>query len=122
MKGRTEENIRKSMDKMHRIAEIVFEQELEVIPTYITDNPPKDAQQAVWYLGKSIQMMAEADFYIGIEYSEFFHGCSIENEIAARYGIQHTSVRVIELMPDAIEVEENYWRSMDEMVAKPKEC
>lgn len=112
MNGRTEENIRKSMEKMHRIAEIVFDQELEVIPTYITDNPPKNAQQAVWYLGKAIQMMAEADFYIGIGYSDFFHGCSVENDIAQKYGIQCTFVNVRELMPDAIEVEENYWRSM----------
>lgn len=34
MKGRTEENIRKSMEKMHKIAEAVFEQELEVIPLH----------------------------------------------------------------------------------------
>ena len=42
MKGRTEENIRKSMEKMHKIAEIIFDQELEVIPTYINDNPPEN--------------------------------------------------------------------------------
>lgn len=35
MKGRTEENISKSMDQMHKIAEIIFDQELEAIPTYI---------------------------------------------------------------------------------------
>ena len=35
MKGRTEENIRKSMEKMHKIAEEIFEQELEVIPSYM---------------------------------------------------------------------------------------
>lgn len=34
MKGRTEENIKKSMDKMHKLAEIMFEQELEVIPQF----------------------------------------------------------------------------------------
>ena len=44
MKGRTEENIRKSMEKMHKIAEIIFDQELEVIPTYIEDNPPENKE------------------------------------------------------------------------------
>lgn len=113
MKGRTEENIRKSMEKMHRIAEIVFEQELDVIPSYIEDRPPQDAQEAIWYLGKSIQLMAQADYYIGIDYSDFWHGCTIENEVASRYGIERTFVHCRELMPDLREVEENYWREME---------
>ena len=118
MKGRTEENIRKSMEKMHRIAEIVFEQELEVIPSYIEDNPPQDAQEAIWYLGKSIQLMAQADYYIGIDYSDFFHGCTIENEIASWYGVQRTFVNARELMPDLREVEKNYWREIDNKCPK----
>ena len=61
MKGRTEENIRKSMEKMHKIAEVVFEQELEVIPSYIEDYPPKDSHEAVWYLGESIKLLSQAD-------------------------------------------------------------
>lgn len=114
MKGRTEENIRKSMEKMHRIAEIVFEQELEVIPSYIEDKPPQDAQTAIWYLGKSIQMMAQADYYIGIDYSDFFHGCTVENEVANLYGVCRTFVKANELMPDLREVEREYWKRMDE--------
>lgn len=115
MKGRTEENIRKSMEKMHRIAEIVFDQELEVIPSYIKHDPPKDARTAVWYLGASIQKLAEADFFIGIDYSDFWHGCETENNIARRYGIPSTYVNVREFMPDAREVEENYWRNLDKV-------
>lgn len=109
MKGRTEENIRKSIEKMHKIAEIVFEQELEVIPTYINDNPPQDSHQAIWYLGKSIQLLAEADFFIGVEYTDFFFGCRIESEVARDYGIRSTYISVREYMPDAIEVERKYW-------------
>ena len=113
MKGRTEENIRKSIEKMHRIAEIVFDQELEVIPSYIEHKPPQDTNQAMWYLGESIKLMAQADYYIGIDYSDFFHGCAVENEIAARYGIQRTSVHVHELMPDVRDVEKTYWRNVE---------
>ena len=109
MKGRTEENIRKSMEQMHKIAEIVFDQELEVIPSYIEDNPPENSRQAVWYLGKSIQLLAEADFFIGIDYSDFYHGCRIENEVARLYGIKATTVGLHEMMPDALEVEKKYW-------------
>ena len=113
MKGRTEENIKKSMEKMHRIAEIVFDQELEVIPTYIEDNPPQNSNQAIWFLGKSIQMLSEADFFIGVEWCDFFNGCSFERNIARDYGIRSTYVNMHELMPDAVEVvraeEEKRW-------------
>lgn len=113
MKGRTEENIKKSMEQMHRIAEIVFDQELEVIPTYIEDNPPKNSNQAIWYLGKSIQLLSEADFFIGIEYSDFFKGCDIENRVASFYGIRSTHIDVYEMMPDIVDIERKHWESMD---------
>ena len=106
MKGRTEENIRKSMKKMHEIAEIYFDEKLEVIPTYIEDNPPKNNNQAIWYLGKSIQLLAKADFFIGIDYSnEYFKGCSIERHVADSYGIRSVLVNMYELMPDAAEIQ-----------------
>ena len=108
MKGRTEENIKKSMEKMHKMAEIIFDQELEVIPTYIEDNPPENNNQSVWYLGKSIQLLAEADFFIGIDYSNYFKGCEIENSVARSYGIKNVSVNMYDLMPDAAEIEIKY--------------
>ena len=86
MKGRTEENIRKSMEKMHKIAEAVFEQELEVIPSYIEDHPPKDSREAIWYLGESIKLLSQADFFIGPDYSEY-KGCDIERAVAISYAV-----------------------------------
>lgn len=87
MKGRTEENIRKSMEKMHRTAEAVFEEKLEVIPSYIEDHPPKDSREAVWYLGESIKLLAQADYFIGIEYAYEYKGCGVERGVAGEYGI-----------------------------------
>ena len=113
-KGRTEENIRKSMGQMHKIAEIIFDQELEVIPTYLEDNPPENSKQAVWRLGKAIQMLSEADFFIGVEYSDFYHGCMIEAEVARKYEIRSTYVSVRELMPDALDGEREFWAKMEE--------
>lgn len=106
MKGRDEVDIRHSMNKMHKIAEIVFEQELEVIPTYVTHNPPKNSNEGIWYLGESIKKLAKADYFIGIkEYSHNFHGCNHERNIAADYGIPSMYVRLEDLMPDAVEAE-----------------
>ena len=104
MKGRTEENIKKSMEKMHKMAEIVFNQELEVIPSYIEDNPPETTDQRIWDLGRSIQMMADADYYIGVRWANGFAGCSVENDVADWYGIKRTYVNMEELMPDAAEI------------------
>ncbi len=108
MKGRTEENIKKSMEKMHKIAEIVFEQELEVIPSYIEDTPPENNNQAVWYLGKAIQLLAEADFFIGIDWSDLFKGCGIERSVASAYGIRSTFVHIGDVMPDVLEHEKTF--------------
>lgn len=106
MKGRTEENIRKSMKKMHEIAEIYFDEKLKVIPTYIEDNPPENNNQAIWYLGKSIQLLAEADYFIGVDYSnDYFKGCNIERSIAREYGIRTVIIDMFELMPDAAEIQ-----------------
>ena len=112
MKGRTEENIRRSMEKMHKLAEIVFDQELEVIPTYIEDNPPENAKQAIWYLSKSIEKMAEADYFIGIDHSSCFNGCNIERNVASYYGIPMHSVDIRRFMPDVLEVERDYFVSL----------
>ena len=95
MKGRTEENIRKSMEKMHKIAEEIFEQELEVIPSYIEDYPPKDSREAIWYLGESIKLMSQADYFIGPTLiNDKYPGCLVEQEIAVRYAIPSYMIRI----------------------------
>lgn len=111
MKGRTEENIRKSMAKMHKIAEIVFDQELEVIDSYIEDNPPENVNRPVWFLGESIKMLSEADYFIGVEWQDFWKGCLIENDVVRFYGIPATFVKVNELMPDCVEIERASWEN-----------
>lgn len=87
MKGRTDENIKRSMAKMHKIAEAVFEQELDAIDTYIEEDPPEGVNAGVQYLGKSIEMMAGADYFIGMVRSSVYNGCLIESKIAGSYDI-----------------------------------
>lgn len=66
MRNRTEYAIKASMEQMHKIAEAVFGEELEVIPTYFEDDPPENTNMALWYLGESIKKLSEADRFIGI--------------------------------------------------------
>ena len=50
MKGRTETEIKASIQKMKKIAETYEGEELELIDSYVEGNPPKDNHQSVWYL------------------------------------------------------------------------
>lgn len=100
MKGRTEEAIKKSIQKMKRIAEIYADEELELINSYIEAGPPENINQPVWYLGKSLEKLAEADVFIGIDDVWNWHGCEIEQRTANMYGIKAYSVPSQDLIPD----------------------
>lgn len=102
MKGRTEEDIRKSMHRMHKMAEAAFDQELEVIPSYIEDHPPENASQAVWYLGQSISLMAKADYFIGVHWDADFTGCNIEADVATHYGIPNCLIGIDIAAPEYV--------------------
>lgn len=88
MRGRTEEEIKASIQKMKKIAEIYEGEELELIDSYIEDNPPKDSKEAVWYLGESLKKLAQADVFIGIDEAYDWNSCNIERDTAQRYGVK----------------------------------
>lgn len=100
MKGFSEEDIRKNMNKMHKLAEIMFDQELEVIPTYIEHKLAETTNDAILYLGESIKKMAMADYFIGIGFSSYFRGCSSEYSVARNYDIPAYVVSVNDLIPN----------------------
>lgn len=101
MRNRTEEAIRESMDKMHKIAEATLGEELEVIQSYIKDNPPENSKQAVWYLGESIKKLSEADVFITIDENWEYAGCRTERDVACRYGIPIIDASTEFVAPDA---------------------
>ena len=88
MKGRTEEEIKASIQKMKKIAEIYEGEELKLIDSYAKSTPPKDSKEAVWYLGESLKKLARADVFIGICENYDWNGCFIERETAEKYGIK----------------------------------
>lgn len=89
MKNRSEKNIRMTFDRLHKIAEAVYGESLEVIPTYIEDNPPKCKTEGLWYLGKSIELLSQADYFIGIcgDNAWLYNGCTVEADVAKLYGL-----------------------------------
>lgn len=92
MKGRTEEEIKASIQKMKKIAEIYEGEELELIDSYIEGNPPKGNNEAIFYLGESLKKMAQADVFVGICESYEWSGCRIENITAESYGIKSYAI------------------------------
>lgn len=106
MRDRTEEAIKYSMEKMKKIAEAIFEEDLEVIDSY---NAGNESENPLVCLGQSIALMADADYFIGIvEYGyPCYRGCTIEHIVADEYGIEHFLVpEDIVFMADEFEVED----------------
>ena len=99
MRGLSHEMIKANREKMHKIAEIVFDQELDVIQCYRpVEAAERDNQTSIWCLGQSIQMMSEADYYIGVNMPYgYSHTCEIENNVAITYGFQRYFVDLSDL-------------------------
>ena len=97
MKGRTEEEIRKSIEKMKAIAEAYEEEPLELIQSYDPAYVPSAKNEAIAHLGKSLEKLADADLLITIGDTYEARGCYIESETAYRYGI-----KVIKIDPECI--------------------
>ena len=101
MKGRTKEQIRESMRKMHKVAEAVWDEELEVIDNYVAEAVPSVNSEAVWFLGESIKRMADADYFIGVDrYDKRYRGCNEERMVAIDYGIPCFLINTDSVAPD----------------------
>lgn len=109
MRGRTNEAIAESRERMKKIAEAVFNEELEVINSIVSDHPPVDSEESIWYLGKSLEKLAEVDYFIGVNYSEYFRGCEVERIVAQRYDIPTFCVP-LDIFPDALELDRRMYK------------
>lgn len=101
MNGRTEEQIRESMRRMHKVAEAVWDEELEVIDSYVAEAVPSVNSEAVWFLGESIKRMADADYFIGVDdYDYRCRGCNVERTVANLYGMERYYMPIDVIAPD----------------------
>lgn len=88
MDGRHLDAIKESVQKMKKIAECFEGEELELLNRYANDCPPNNCNVYIWLLAKSIELMAQADVFIGILEPHEWRECEIENKIASSYGIK----------------------------------
>lgn len=116
MRGRKAEDIKKSIDKMHKVAEIFAGEELELIDSYIENRPPENGNESILYLSKSLEKLATADIFIGIDEGWEFIGCQIEKDIARSYGIRTMYVSPYYVIDDFEEYRRGYRERAHETV------
>ena len=89
MRGLTDEEILNKRQEIKKNAEKVIKEPVELIDSFIEDYPGEiNKHIPVFYLGKSIQFLSQADVaYFGGDWRNA-RGCKIENEIAKQYGIE----------------------------------
>ena len=85
MRGKTNEEILAVRAKAIESAERNLGEKVEVIDSFFKD-APVDAKP-LWYLAKSIELLATADVVYFAKDWEKYRGCRLENICAVDYGI-----------------------------------
>jgi len=65
----------------------IYKDSIDIIDTYIKKEPPEDSNVRLWYLGKTIELLAQADLVIFAPDWQKARGCRIEHECAKIYHI-----------------------------------
>lgn len=86
MRGKTNEEILAVREKAIESAERNLGEKVEVIDSFFQDVPEVESRP-LWCLGKSLELMADADVVYFAKDWEKYRGCRIENECAIEYGI-----------------------------------
>lgn len=86
MRGKTDEEILAVREKAIASAERFLGEKVEVIDSFF-QNMPEVKNKPLVCLGKSLQLMADADVVYFAKDWEKYRGCRIENICAVEYGI-----------------------------------
>ena len=82
MNGKTNEEVR---EERKILVNELTEQGYEVVDTVISENAPKNCDEAIYYLSKSIEFISKVDAIIFMNGWEKARGCKIEYEVAKSY-------------------------------------
>lgn len=85
MRGKADEEILKERESIiEKVKEIYGG--VEVLDTFF-QNAPQEAKP-LWYLGKSLEYLSEADIAVFAKGWQRYRGCKIEHICAEEYGIE----------------------------------
>lgn len=88
MNGLSDEDILKERDRAIKYAKKQLGEDIEVLDLYFTEDEPEDVNNGLWWLSKSIELLAKADVAYFVKGWYKSRSCLIENECAFRYGIR----------------------------------
>ena len=87
MKDKTDEQIRKEREKAVTYIKAIFPNEdVKVLDSFFED-APHDAKP-LWFLGKSFEILSNADLACFIGDWENYRGCNMEHTACLKYGIE----------------------------------
>ena len=86
MKDKTDAEILAEREKAIQLAKEHLGEDVEVIDSFFKEEP-KVKTIPLFYLGKSLELLAEADVAYFATGWEDYRGCKIEHECAKEYGI-----------------------------------
>lgn len=83
MNGKTNEQIQK--ERKDIVLNLIMDG-YAVIDSIIREDAPKDCDEAIYYLSKSIEFISKVDYVYFMKGWENARGCRIEHEVAVAYG------------------------------------
>lgn len=85
MRNKTDEQIKEERERTVSFLKETYGDDIEVIDSFFA-NSPHDARP-LWFLGKSLELLANADLACFCEGWETARGCKIEHDACVEYGI-----------------------------------
>lgn len=90
MRGKTDQEIIGERALATEHMRLLLKEPIEIIDSFIDGKPDENFRVdriAIWYLTKSIELLAGADIAFFCKGWKEARGCVIEHEVAERYGI-----------------------------------
>lgn len=89
MRDRTEKEIQKEFERVKYITQKKFPNRwVKILPSYTNIDPPEEVKDpGVWYVGRSILKLAEAEVVVFARGWETSRGCLVEHSCANEYGM-----------------------------------
>ena len=92
MNGLDEDEIKNNIKKLAEEAEKICGEKLELINSLIEEEPPEGVNTPLYYLAKSLELLATADVAIFADGWKEARGCRIEHDASEQYGINQLIV------------------------------
>jgi hypothetical protein len=91
MNGLSDEQIKEERErvigKLHNLG--YNPEETQIIDSFIEETPSDDVNSGLWYLSKSLELLASADLAVFVKGYRNTRGCMIEFKCAEEYGIPY---------------------------------